>query len=194
MPADAAASETRIGTGPVAGIAARYADALFDLALQSNVVDAVDGDFKRLKAAMRASGDLRRFLRSPVWGANEQTKAIIAIADRAGAGALTRNFLMLVARNRRLFALGPMIDAFAARLSTHRGEVRAEATSAAPLSDDHVRRLRHEIEAIVGKAVNLDLRVDPEILGGLVVKVGSTMIDSSLKTKLARLKSVMKEA
>ncbi len=194
MPADAAASNARPRTGPVAGIASRYAGALFDLALETNVVDAVDGDLKRLKQAVKGSEPFRQFLRSPVYGADDQMRAIGAIAEKAGVSALTRNFLLLVAKNRRLFALEPMIDAFAARLSAHRGEVRAEAVSAAPLSEDHVRRLRHEIEAMVGKAVNLDLAVDPEILGGLVVKVGSTMIDSSLKTKLARLKSVMKEA
>lgn len=195
MPADVAAvAESRPGTGPVAGIAARYAGALFELALETKAVDAVDADLKALKSAIRASADLRAFVRSPVYGADDQMKAVAAIAERIGLTPLTRNFLLLVARNRRLFALQPMIEAFAARLSAHRGEVRAEATSAAALSDDHVRRLRHEVEAIVGKTVNLDLKVDPEILGGLVVKVGSTMIDSSLKTKLARLKSVMKEA
>lgn len=194
MPADAAAHHTRRIAGPIAAIAARYADALFDLARDSGVVDAVETDLKSLKGMVRQSGELRRFLMSPVYGADDQMNAIVAVTARAGAAPLTRNFLSLVARNRRLFALEPMIDAFAARLAAHRGEVRAEVTSAAPLSDDHVRRLRHEIEAMVGKAVTLDLAVDPEILGGLVVKVGSTMIDSSLKTKLARLKSVMKEA
>ena len=193
MPADVAA-QSRSLSGPVAGIASRYADALFEISLESGVVDTVSSDLKGLRAAIRGSADFRSFLKSPVYDAEDQSRAAAAIAERAGLAPLTRNFVSLIAKNRRLFALEPMIDAFEAKLAAHRGEVRAEVTSAAPLSDDHVRRLRHEIEAMVGKAVNLDLRVDAEILGGLVVKVGSTMIDSSLKTKLARLKSLMKEA
>lgn len=189
-----AAREPRSVSGPVAGVAARYADALFDLALEQKAVDGVLADLKSLQQAARASDAFRSFLRSPVYSREDQQKAIAAIAAAAGVSPLTRNFLSLVAKNRRLFALVPMIEAFAARVSAHRGEVRAEATAAAPLSDDHLRRLRAEIEAMVGKAVNLEVRVDPEILGGLVVKVGSAMIDSSLKTKLARLKTLMKEA
>ncbi|MBY0421084.1 MAG: F0F1 ATP synthase subunit delta [Parvularculaceae bacterium] len=178
----------------MAGIAARYADALFDLALEQRSVDAVSTDLNEIKRSARASEAFRRFLRSPVYSREEQEKTIAAIAEAAKLSFLTRNFLALVARNRRLFVLEAMIDAYSARVAAHRGEVRAEATAAAPLSDDHLRRLRSEIEAMVGKAVILDVRVDPEILGGLVVKVGSTMIDSSLKTKLARLKTRMKEA
>lgn len=193
MQADAA-RDPRAASGPVAGVAARYADALFDLALDQKSVDTVLSDLKALRQAARSSVAFRNFLRSPVYSREDQQKAIGAIAEAAKLSLLTRNFLSLVAKNRRLFALEPMIEAYASRVSAHRGEVRAEATAAAPLSDDQLRRLRSEIEAMVGKAVNLDVRVDPEILGGLLVKVGSAMIDSSLKTKLARLKSRMKEA
>lgn len=181
-------------SGPMSGIAARYAGAFFELAQEAGALDAAEADLKALKGAIAASADLRGFLASPVYDAADQARAIGAIGEKLGLGPLTRNFLGLVARNRRLFALEAVIAAFLARLSEHRGEVRAEALSAAPLSDDHLKRLRGEIEAMVGRAVLLDARVDPDLLGGLVVKVGSTMIDSSLKTKLNRMKSVMKEA
>lgn len=180
--------------GSISGIPGRYAGALFDLARESNALEGVEADLKALRAAIDASADLKSVLSSPVYGADDQARAIAAIADTAGLSALTKNFLGLVAKNRRLFALEGMIAAFTARLSAHRGEVSAEAVSAAPLNEDQTRRLRGEIEQVVGKAVNLTTRVDPELLGGLIVKVGSTMIDSSLKTKLNRLKSVMKEA
>lgn len=195
MQADSATTaHARSATGPVAAIAARYADALFELARDADSLERVEADLGAMRAGMTRSPDFRAFLRSPAYGAAEKEAAISAIAARAGAAALTANFLALVARNRRLFALDAMIEAFAARLADHRGEVRAEALAAAPLNEDHARRLLHEIEAMVGKAVNLDIRVDPDLLGGLVVKIGSTMIDSSLKTKLSRLKSRMKEA
>lgn len=186
------------GAAPVAGImsgiAGRYAGALFDLALEAKTLDKIAADLAALRAAIAASRDLRTFLSSPVYGADDQARAISAIADKAGFGPLTRNFLNLIAKNRRLFALEAMITAFSARHAAHRGEVGAEAISATPLNEEQTRRLRAEIEAVVGKAVNLSVRADPELLGGLIVKVGSTMIDSSLKTKLNRLKSVMKEA
>ncbi|MEE2691387.1 MAG: F0F1 ATP synthase subunit delta [Pseudomonadota bacterium] len=193
MSAASASAQGRI-SGPVAGIAERYADALFDLARESESIEAVEADLKALKAAIAGSPELRAFLASPLYGAEDQQRAVAAVAGKAGFTPLVSNFLALVAKNRRLFALDPMIRAFIERLAKHRGEVSAEALSAAPLSEDHLKRLRSEIEAMVGKAVNLTVGVDPELLGGLVVKVGSTMIDSSLKTKLNRLKSVMKEA
>jgi len=174
--------------------AGRYAEALFDLALEGNALDRVEADLKALASAIGASADLRAMLKSPVYDADAKARAIAAIADRAGASPLTKNFLGVVAKNRRLFALDGVIAAFRDRLAAHRGEVAAEAISAAPLNVDQAKRLRGEIERVVGKAVNLTVKVDPELLGGMVVKVGSTMIDSSLKTKLNKLKSVMKEA
>jgi F-type H+-transporting ATPase subunit delta len=174
--------------------AARYAEALFDLALEGKALDRVETDLKALSAAVAGSADFKAMLKSPVYDADAKARAIAAIADKAGASVLTKNFLGVVARNRRLFALEGVIAAFAQRLAVHRGEVAAEAITAAPLNADQTKRLRGEIERVVGKAVNLNVKVDPELLGGMVVKVGSTMIDSSLKTKLNRLKSVMKEA
>jgi F-type H+-transporting ATPase subunit delta len=178
----------------VSGAAGRYADALFDLALEAGALATVEADLKALSAMIAASPDFSAFLRSPVYGADEKARAAAALGERAGLSALTRNFLGVIAQNRRLFALDSIVVAFAQRCAAHRGEVSAEAVAAAPLNADQTKRLRGEIERVVGKAVNLHVKVDPELLGGMVVKVGSTMIDSSLKTKLTRLKSVMKEA
>lgn len=179
---------------PATGVAGRYATALFDLALEANALETVEADLQTLKDVINASEDLKKFLKSPIYGRDEQEKAIGAIAQKTGFGALTTNFLLLVAKNRRLFALEDMIAAFAANAARHRGEISAEATTAAPMNGDQEKALRMEIEAMVGKAVNLDTKVDPDLLGGLVVKIGSKMIDSSLRTKLNRLKTVMKEA
>ena len=182
------------GPTQTGGVAARYAEAFFDLALDENALDAAEADFRALRAAIAESADFRGFLKSPVYDADEKAGAVAAIAEKAGYGPLTRNFLKLVAANRRLFALENMIAAFFARLSAHRGEVTAEAVSAAPLNDDQTRRLRGEIERYVGKAVNLETSVDPDLLGGIVVKVGSIMVDSSLRAKLNRLKAKLQEA
>lgn len=178
----------------VSGAALRYAEAFFDLALEQNALDRAETDLKALGSLARASADFRTFLTSPVYSAEDKARAMATIAERAGVSPLTKNFLGVVARNRRLFALESILAAFQKRLADHRGEVSAEAIAAAPLSDDQTKRLRGEIERIVGKAVNLSVKVDQDLLGGMIVKVGSKMIDSSLKTKLNRLKSVMKEA
>ncbi len=181
-------------TAPTTGVAGRYAAALFDLAKEAGALEAVEGDLKTLKSVIDASADLKSFIKSPVYDRDDQMKAVAAIADKAGFHGLTANFLKLVASNRRLFALPGMIGAFIALAAQSRGEVTAEAISAAPLSDDQVKALRLEIERDVGKAVNLETSVDPELLGGLIVKIGSRMIDSSLRTKLNRLRTRMKEA
>ena len=179
---------------PVSGVAGRYASALFELALDAGALEAVEGELKTLQAAIAESADLKAFLKSPVYDRDDQLSAIGALAEKAGFGALVSNFLKLIAQNRRLFALEDMIRAFRALAADHRGEVSAEASTAAPMTDDQVKALRLEIERMVGKAVNLETRVDPDLLGGLVVKIGSKMVDASLKTKLNRLKTVMKKA
>ncbi|GJL90808.1 F0F1 ATP synthase subunit delta [Hyphococcus sp.] len=181
-------------SAPVSGAAGRYASALFDLARDSHAIEAVEGELSTLQSAIAASDDLRAFLKSPVYGRDEQLAAIGALASKAGFGALVSNFLKLIAQNRRLSALEEMIRAFRALSASHRGEVTAEAATAAAMSDDQIKALRLEIERMVGKAVNLETRVDPDLLGGLVVKIGSKMVDASLKTKLNRLKTVMKKA
>lgn len=179
---------------PVSGVAGRYASALFDLAVEAGALESVESELKTLQGAIDGSADLKAFLQSPVYNRDDQLSAVGALASKAGFSALVTNFLKLTAQNRRLFALQDMIRAFRALAADHRGEVSAEAATAAPMTDDQVKALRLEIEALVGKAVNLETRVDPDLLGGLVVKIGSQMVDASLKTKLNRLKTVMKEA
>ncbi len=181
-------------SGPVSAGAGRYATALFDLAKGAGAIEAVESELVGLQSAIDGSDELHAFLKSPVYDSADQMAAVSALAEKAGYGALTANFLKLLAKNRRLFALPDMIRAFRALAASDRGEVSAEAATAAAMSDDQVKALRLEIEALVGKAVNLETRVDPELLGGLVVKIGSQMVDASLKTKLNRLKTVMKEA
>lgn len=179
---------------PISGVAGRYATALFELARDAGAIDAVEKELASLQDAIDGSDDLRAFLRSPVYDSDDQMKAVTALAEKAGYDVLTSNFLKLIAQNRRLFVLEEMIRGFRAFCAQERGEVGAEATTAAPMSDDQIKALRLEIERMVGKAVNLETRVDPDLLGGLVVKIGSQMIDASLRTKLSRLKTVMKEA
>ncbi|MEM9706559.1 MAG: F0F1 ATP synthase subunit delta [Pseudomonadota bacterium] len=177
-------------TGP----GARYAEALFDLAKEENAIGAIETDAAKLRAAVSVAPDFQRFLRSPVYDREDKSRAIAALAAKLGVSALTSNFLGVVAGNGRLYLLETILSALEARLAQERGEVSAEAISAAPLSEEQQKRLRGEIERMVGKAVKLVTRVDPELLGGLIVKVGSTMVDSSLRTKLNKLKTAMKEA
>lgn len=178
----------------ISGAAARYADAFFDLGRDAGELEGLERDVKAIDAMIAGSADFKSLLKSPVYGADEKGAAIASVADKAGFSQLTKNFLAVLAANRRLFALDAVVAAFFARLAEHRGEVSAEAVSAAPLNDDQTKRLRGEIERYVGKAVNLNTKVDPDLLGGLVVKIGSTMVDSSLRSKLNRLKSQLKEA
>jgi len=176
----------------VAGLAGRYATALFELAVEAKAVDAVAADLEALKALLAESADLQRLVRSPVLSRAEQTKAVLAVLDRAGAHDLTRRFVGLLAERRRLFILAPAIDAFAKLLAAHRGEVRAEVASAVELSGEQVGRIEALLRKLVGGRVVLDAEVDESLIGGLVVRVGSRMVDASLKTKLQRLHLAMK--
>lgn len=176
------------------GAAGRYAEALFDLACDDGAADAVEHELKNLRAAINDSADFQDFLKSPVYDRADQMAAITAIAEKAGLSPMTQNFLKLAASNQRLSALPSMISAFLSKAAEARGEISASAISAAPMNDEQIKSIRMEIESMVGKAVNLETRVDPDLLGGLIVKVGSKMIDSSLRTKLNKLKTVMKEA
>jgi F-type H+-transporting ATPase subunit delta len=176
----------------VSGLAQRYALALFDLADEQGALDAVAADLKGLRAMIAESDDFRRFIKSPVMSRSDQAKGIGAIADRAGLSPLTRKFLGLVAANRRLFSLPGMISGYLAFLAKRRGEVTAEVVSATALSDGQTSALVASLKQTMGRAVALTAKVDPSILGGLIVKVGSRMVDSSLKSKLQRLKLVMK--
>ncbi|MFM1816654.1 MAG: hypothetical protein RLZ98_3349 [Pseudomonadota bacterium] len=177
----------------MASVAGRYASALFDLATEQNQTVAVERDLTSFQALLEESEDLRRLVRSPVFSTDEQSKAIAAIVDKAGAGELTSNFLRLIARNRRLFALPDMIRAYRSMAARARGEVDADVASAVPLTEQQLIQLTDTLKAAVGKDVKIHTRVDPSLLGGLVVKVGSRMIDSSLATKLNSLKTRMKE-
>lgn len=180
-------------TAHVSGVSERYANALFELALEANDLDATEADLKRFAALIDESADLQRMIRSPVFSADEQYRAISAVLEKAEIGGLVGNLVKVAAKNRRLFVLPDVITAFAQQLARHRGEVSAEVTSAEPLSDKHVAELKAALKASLGKDVALHTNVDPTLIGGLVVKVGSRMIDGSLRTKLNSLKLVMKE-
>ena len=177
----------------VSGMAGRYAGALFELAQDSNAIDGVSGDLARFEALIAESGDLQRLVRSPVFSSEEQTKAITAILDRAGIGGVAGNFLKLVARNRRLFAVRDMVAGYRALVAKARGETTAEVTVAQPLNDANLAVLKEALKGATGKDVVVNVKVDPSLIGGLIVKIGSRMIDASLKTKLQSIKIAMKE-
>lgn len=172
----------------------RYATALFELAQEAKSLDQVAGDLDTFKKMLDESDDLVRLVRSPVFAAHEQIRALDALFAKASIKGLAANFIRLVARNQRLFAIADMIADYRALLAAQRGEISAEVTSADKLSAQQVSRLKAELKAAVGRDVLLAQKVDPAILGGLIVKVGSRMVDSSLATKLNTLKVAMKGA
>jgi F-type H+-transporting ATPase subunit delta len=177
----------------MASVAGRYASALFELANEQRQLREVEQDLVNLQTMLGASEDLRRLVRSPVFSAEEQSRAIAAVAEKASLGALSVNFLQLIARNRRLFALSDMIRNFRALAARFRGEVTADVTSAHPLNDAQLQALKDALRTSAGgKAVQINTRVDANLLGGLIVKLGSRMIDSSLRTRLNNLKIAMK--
>ena len=175
-----------------AGVAGRYASALFDLANEQNELDAVDTDLGKFQGLLDQSEDMRRLVKSPTFAAEDQERAMKAVMDWAAIGATTGNFLRVVTRNRRLFAAQDMIDTFRLLLAKHRGETVAEVRSAIALNDEQLAALKDKLKASYGKGVRIDAKVDPSLLGGLVIKIGSRMFDSSLKTKLSNLKVVLK--
>ncbi|MBO6633358.1 F0F1 ATP synthase subunit delta [Parvibaculum sp.] len=179
---------------PVSGVAGRYATALFELADEQSALDAVAADLASINAMLNESEDLKRLVRSPVFSAAEQGRALTAVLDKAGVSALVKNFCGLVIRNRRLFVLPEMISAYTSILAAKRGEITADVTSAHPLGDQQVESLKAALKSATGRDVMINTKVDAGLLGGLVVKVGSRMIDSSLRTKLNSLKIAMKEA
>jgi F-type H+-transporting ATPase subunit delta len=174
-------------------MASRYAGSLFELASDAGSLDEVEKELARVEAMLADSADLRRLVVSPVFSADDQLRAISAIADKAGFKGLVGNFLRVVARNRRLFALPGMIAGFRRLAAEARGEVAADVTSAHALTADQQAELKQTLKAVAGKDVVLNLTVDPSILGGLVVRIGSRQIDTSLKTKLNSLKLALKE-
>jgi F-type H+-transporting ATPase subunit delta len=176
----------------ISGLAERYAAALFELADERHDLDAVAGDLRELRAMLAASPELGRLVRSPVLSRGEQGKAMAALADSAKLSKLTTDFIAIVARNRRLFAVPAMIEAFLAKLAARRGEVTAEITAAQALSDAQQNALTDQLRRVVGSRVAIELRVDPSLLGGMIVKIGSRMVDGSLKGQLQRLQLGMK--
>jgi F-type H+-transporting ATPase subunit delta len=189
-------SESDVATDEpsMATVAGRYASALFELAKDERQLEAVEKDMLQLGGFLEASPDLVRMVRSPVISAEEQGKAIGAIASTAGFSPLSGNFLQLLARSRRLFAISDILVVFRQIAARHRGEVTAEITSAHPLSEAQQAALEDQLKGTAGgRNIRVETRVDPSLLGGLVVKMGSRMIDSSLRTKLNSLKLRMKE-
>lgn len=178
----------------VSGMAGRYATALFELAREADAIDRVKVDLERFDALMAESPDLLRLVRSPVFSADEQLQALSAVLQRVGIGGLAEKFLKLVTTNRRLFAVRDMIKGFRELVADHKGQATAEVTVAEPLKNDHVAALKSALKAVSGKDVDLNVKVDPAILGGLVVKLGSRMVDTSLRTKLNAIRHAMKEA
>lgn len=175
------------------GIAARYAAAIFELSKEAGALPALEQDIEALAAAWAESADLRDLATSPVYTREEQEKAIAAIAAKAGLATLTASTLGLMAAKRRLFVLPQLISDVRARIATEKGEITAEVTAAAPLSADQAARLSAVLKARAGKDVKLKTTVDESLIGGLVVKLGSSMIDTSVKARLAALQNAMKE-
>jgi F-type H+-transporting ATPase subunit delta len=175
------------------GIAGRYASALFDLAKESKALAALEADVDALDAALAASPEFSAMIASPVVSRDDQARATAAIAAKMGLNTLVANTLALMAQKRRLFVLPQLVSDLRKRIADEKGEVTAEVAAAAPLSAEQAKTLAETLKARVGKTVKLKTTVDESLIGGLVVKLGSTMIDTSVKAKLAALQNAMKE-
>jgi F-type H+-transporting ATPase subunit delta len=178
----------------VSGVSGRYATALFELARDERSIDAVKADLDRFDAMLSDSADLKRLVRSPVFSSDTQVRALSAVLDKAGISGISANFLKVLTNNRRLFAVDQVIRAFRALVAKFKGEATADVTVAEQLSDKNLDALKTALKSMTGKDVSLNVKVDPSIIGGLVVKLGSRMVDSSLRTKLNSIKHAMKEA
>lgn len=178
----------------VSGVSGRYATALFELARDEKSVDAVKADLDRFSAMLAESPDLTRLVRSPVFSTDTQSKALAAVLEKAELSGITAKFLKVLTANRRLFAINDVIRAFNALVAKFKGEATADVTVAEPLSDKNLDALKSALKSVTGKDVALNVKIDPSIIGGLVVKLGSRMVDSSLRTKLNSIKHAMKEA
>ena len=178
----------------VSGVSGRYATALFELARDQKSVDSVKVDLNRFDAMLADSADLKRLVRSPVFSADTQSKALTAVLDKSGISGISANFLKVLTANRRLFAVTDVIRAFRALVAKFKGEATADVAVAETLSDKHLDALKAALKTVTGKDVALNVKVDTSLIGGLVVKLGSRMVDSSLRTKLNSIKHAMKEA
>ena len=178
----------------VSGVSGRYATALFELARDHKVVDEVKADLEKFEAMLNESADLKRLVRSPVFAADAQSKALSAVLAKAGIAGISANFLKVLTANRRLFVVADVIRGYRALVARFKGEVTADITVAETLSDKNLDALKVALKSVTGKDVALNVKVDPAIIGGLVVKLGSRMVDGSLRTKLNSIKHAMKEA
>lgn len=180
--------------GPESTVAERYAGALFDLARESNSLESIEHALDKFLGLLRDSDDLRRFVLSPMFSTADQEQGLSAILKSIGITGLARDFLLVLAKNRRLFAVENVIKAYKSLCAKGRGEVEAEVISAVPLTDAQTQDLTDTLRQKLGKTPKLIAMVDPKLLGGLIIRVGSQMIDTSLRTKLKNLEKVMKEA
>ena len=178
----------------VSGVSGRYATALFELARDQKSIDAVKADLDSFEAMLADSADLKRLVRSPVFSAGEQSKALTAVLAKAGITGTSANFLKVLTSNRRLFIVTDVIRGFRALVAKFKGEATADVTVAEALSEKNLDALKTALKSVTGKDVALNVKIDPSIIGGLVVKLGSRMVDSSLRTKLNSIKHAMKEA
>ncbi|WOH82036.1 F0F1 ATP synthase subunit delta [Bradyrhizobium sp. BEA-2-5] len=178
----------------VSGVSGRYATALFELARDEQSVDQVRADLDKFDALLNESADLKRLVRSPVFAADAQLKALSAVLAKAGIAGISANLLKVLTANRRLFVVADVIRGYRALVAKFKGEATAEVTVAEQLSDKNLDALKVALKSVTGKDVALNVKVDPSIIGGLVVKLGSRMVDGSLRTKLNSIKHAMKEA
>jgi F-type H+-transporting ATPase subunit delta len=178
----------------LSGVAERYATALYDLADESKALDAVAEDLRTIKNLISGSPELRRFLRSPLINRQDQTKGIQAVLAASKTGDLVRRFVGVVGGNRRLFALPGIIDAFLRHLAKRRGEVTVHVSSARPLSAEQSAQLTDALKKSVGQKINIESKVEPELIGGLVVRVGSRMVDTSIRSQLQKLRRALRAA
>jgi F-type H+-transporting ATPase subunit delta len=177
----------------VFGVPGRYATALYDLAVEQQVVNKVKANLDRFDALVAASDDLKRLVRSQRWTAEQQSKALAAVLNRAAIDGVAANFLNVVISNRRLFAISEIIRVYDRLVAHHQGRVIATVTFAEVPKEAHVAAVQEALKEIAHKDVMIDVKIDPSIIGGLVVKLGSRMIDTSLRTKLNALRHAMKE-
>jgi F-type H+-transporting ATPase subunit delta len=178
--------------GIQASLGGRYALALFDLARESKSIDAVEASLATVRDALLQSPDFKTLTTSPLISRTDASNAVLASADSLGLDPTTKSFLGVLAQNRRLGDLPKIIHAFRALAARHRGETTAEVVSAHPLDDDQIAALKQQLRTRVGRDVSVDLSVDPKLLGGLVVRIGSQRIDSSIRTRLNSLAHAMK--
>jgi F-type H+-transporting ATPase subunit delta len=177
----------------VSGVAERYASSLYELASEAGSVDQIGAELAGFQTMINESADMKRFIESPVFSAEDQLRAVAVVLEKAGISGLTANFIKVAASNRRLFAIPGMIKSYFQIVARNRGEISAEVTSAHALTSAQENELKATLKSVTGKDVAINVNVDPSILGGLIVKVGSRQIDTSLRTKLSTLKLALKE-